>query len=49
LICNSYRPIREPAGAYLAWLDARLAALRAADPDFRGEWVHVTLETRPAP
>jgi len=48
-LSDTLRPIREPAGAYLAWLDARLAALRAADPDFRGEWVHVTLETRPAP
>ena len=42
------RPISEPAGPYLAFLKERVAAARAADPDFKGEWVYFFITTRPA-
>lgn len=39
------RPLAEPAGPYLADLARRIAAARAADPDFRGEWVYFLVTT----
>ena len=41
------RPLEEPAGPYLDFLRERVAAARAADPDFRGEWVYFFITTRP--
>jgi uncharacterized protein YneF (UPF0154 family) len=36
----------EPAGPYLAWLRTRIAEVRAANLDYRGEWVYMFLQTR---
>ena len=41
------RPVVEPAGPYLDFLRERVAAARAADPDFKGEWVYVFVATGP--
>ena len=41
------RPVVEPAGPYLEFLAARVAAARAADPGFKGEWVYVFIATGP--
>ncbi|NYS26072.1 DUF4384 domain-containing protein [Rhodobacteraceae bacterium 2376] len=41
------RPVREPAGPYLDWLHERIAAVRAADPEFKGEWVYFFMSTAP--
>ncbi|EAQ03137.1 hypothetical protein OB2597_13373 [Pseudooceanicola batsensis HTCC2597] len=42
------RPITEPAEPYLAFLRDRIAAARAAHPDFKGEWVYFFITTAPA-
>ncbi|WP_146592478.1 DUF4384 domain-containing protein, partial [Puniceibacterium confluentis] len=39
------RPLVEPAEPYLAALRDRVAAARAADPGFRGEWVYLFVAT----
>jgi len=41
------RPLQETAGPYLRFLRDRVAAARAADPDFKGEWVYFFVQTRP--
>jgi hypothetical protein len=43
------RPIREPAGPYLEWLQERVTEARAEHPDFKGEWVYFFITTRPSP
>ncbi|MBI1172536.1 DUF4384 domain-containing protein [bacterium] len=40
------RPLTEPAGPYLEWLKTRVAAARARDPDFKGEWVYFMVSTK---
>ncbi|MEL6466872.1 MAG: DUF4384 domain-containing protein [Pseudomonadota bacterium] len=45
---DGLRPIVEPAAPYLEWLQSRVAAARAADPEFKGEWVYFFITTRPA-
>ena len=40
------RPLSEPAGPYLEFLKTRITAARAADPDFKGEWVYFFVSTR---
>jgi hypothetical protein len=42
------RPISEPAAPYLDVLTERIAAARAADPAFKGEWVYFFITTAPA-
>ena len=42
------RPISEPAEPYLAFLKDQIAAARAEDPDFKGEWVYFFITTQPA-
>jgi hypothetical protein len=39
------RPTVEPAAPYLAFLRERVAAARAADPGFKGEWVYFFVAT----
>lgn len=46
-IHDTPRPVREPAGPYLDWLQDRIARARAADPDFKGEWVYFFMTTAP--
>lgn len=46
-IHDAPRPVREPAAPYLDWLRDRIAAARAADPDFKGEWVYFFMSTAP--
>lgn len=46
---DGLRPITEPAGSYLEFLRSRVAAARAAHPDFKGEWVYFFISTVPAP
>ena len=41
------RPIVEPAEPYLAWMRERVTEARAADPDFKGEWVYFFVTTAP--
>lgn len=41
------RPITEPAAPYLEFLKNRIDAARAADLDFKGEWVYFFLTTSP--
>lgn len=41
------RPLVEPAAAYLEELAKRVAAARAADPGFKGEWVYFFIATGP--
>ena len=43
---DEIRPLIEPAEPYLAWLREKVAAARAADPDFKGEWVYFFVATR---
>jgi hypothetical protein len=43
---DGLRPISEPAEPYLEWLRDRVAEARAADPDFKGEWVYFFISTR---
>lgn len=40
------RPLQEPAGPYLEFLKERIAAARAATPDFKGEWVYFFISTQ---
>ena len=40
------RPFAEPAAEYLAFLAARVAALRAESSAFRGEWIYFFISTR---
>lgn len=44
---DQLRPITEPAAPYLEFLKNRIDAARAADPDFKGEWVYFFLTTSP--
>ncbi|MEM6659930.1 MAG: DUF4384 domain-containing protein [Pseudomonadota bacterium] len=39
------RPLTEPADAYLSFMKDRVAAARAEDPDFKGEWVYFFVTT----
>ena len=43
---DGLRPLSEPAGPYLDWLKTQVAKARAADPDFKGEWVYFFVSTR---
>lgn len=40
------RPLSEPAAPYLEFLKTRVAAARAANPAFKGEWVYFFVSTR---
>lgn len=42
---DGVRPLVEPAGPYLDWLQDRVAEARAAHPDFKGEWVYFFVAT----
>ena len=42
---DEVRPLSEPAEPYLAWMAGQVAAARAADPDFKGEWVYFFVST----
>lgn len=42
---DGVRPLSEPAEPYLAWMAEQVAAARAADPDFKGEWVYFFVST----
>ena len=42
---DGVRPLSEPADAYLAWMAGQVTAARAADPDFKGEWVYFFVST----
>ena len=42
---DGVRPLSEPAGPYLDWLKDQVTAARAADPDFKGEWVYFFVST----
>ncbi|WP_146205042.1 DUF4384 domain-containing protein [Meridianimarinicoccus roseus] len=44
---SGLRPLVEPAAPYLDFLKDRVAAARAADPAFKGEWVYFFVQTRP--
>jgi hypothetical protein len=44
---DGLRPLLEDAADYLSWLRGRIDALRAEDPDFRGEWVYLFVRTGP--
>ncbi len=37
----------EPAGPYLDFLRSRIAQLRAENPDYKGDWVYMFIETSP--
>ena len=37
----------EPAGPYLEFLRSRIAQLRAENPDYKGEWVYMVVQTSP--
>lgn len=41
------RPLQEPASPYLDYLQERVAAKRAEDPAFKGEWVYFFISTVP--
>jgi hypothetical protein len=43
---DGVRPLSEPAGPYLDYLKTQVAAARAADPEFKGEWVYFFVSTR---
>ena len=43
---DGLRPLQEPAGPYLAFLKEQVAQARAADPDFKGEWVYFFITTK---
>jgi hypothetical protein len=45
---DGVRPTVEPAAPYLEWLRQRVAAARAADPGFKGEWVYFFVSTSAA-
>lgn len=40
------RPLQEPAGPYLGFLKQQVAAARARDADFKGEWVYFFITTQ---
>lgn len=40
------RPLVEPAGPYLDWMQQRVAEARADHADFKGEWVYFFVTTR---
>ncbi|MEX0351324.1 MAG: DUF4384 domain-containing protein [Paracoccaceae bacterium] len=42
---DEVRPLAEPAEPYLDWMKTRVAEARAANPDFRGEWVYFFVTT----
>jgi hypothetical protein len=42
---DGLRPMIEPAAPYLDWLRGRVADARAADPQFKGEWVYFFVGT----
>ena len=42
---DGVRPLSEPAEPYLAWMAGQVAAARAADSDFKGEWVYFFVST----
>ena len=42
---DGVRPLSEPAEPYLDWMAGQVAAARAADPDFKGEWVYFFVST----
>ncbi|MGV6847140.1 MAG: DUF4384 domain-containing protein [Marinibacterium sp.] len=42
---DGFRPLVEPAAAYLDWLRERIADARASIPDFKGEWVYFFVTT----
>lgn len=42
---DGLRPLIEPAAPYLAYLKARVAEARAANPEFKGEWVYFFVTT----
>lgn len=44
---DDLRPLVEPAAPYLEFLAERVAAARAADPGFMGEWVYFFIATGP--
>ncbi|MDO9524583.1 MAG: DUF4384 domain-containing protein [Gemmobacter sp.] len=44
-IHDGLRPMVEPAAPYLAYLADRIAEVRAANPDFKGEWVYFFITT----
>ena len=42
---DGVRPLSEPAEPYLQWMAGQVAAARAANPDFKGEWVYFFVST----
>ncbi|MEX0317070.1 MAG: DUF4384 domain-containing protein [Ruegeria sp.] len=42
---DGLRPLIEPAAPYLEYLTAQVTAARAANPDFKGEWVYFFVST----
>lgn len=42
---EAVRPMVEPAGPYLAFLRAKVARARRANPDFKGEWAYFLIST----
>ncbi|MCB1342170.1 MAG: DUF4384 domain-containing protein, partial [Pseudooceanicola sp.] len=42
---DGLRPLAEPAGPYFQFLRQRVAEARAANPDFKGEWVYFFVTT----
>lgn len=42
---DGVRPLVEPAGPYLDWLQERVSEARADDPGFKGEWVYFFVST----
>lgn len=44
---DGLRPLVEPAAPYLEDLKSRVAAARAQNPDFKGEWVYFFITTSP--
>jgi hypothetical protein len=45
---DGVRPTLEPAVPYLDWLRERVRAVRAGQPDFKGEWVYFFVATSAA-
>lgn len=44
---DGLRPLAEPAAPYLSYLKNQIAAARAENPDFKGEWVYFFITTAP--
>src|SRR5690606_3624363 len=42
---DGLRPLMEPARDYLTFLQDRVAATKAATPDFKGEWVYFLISS----